>query len=271
MGPISTLNEVPLGERAAIADRYAGQQHVFPLILAVLAARQPGQVLRSSSKGSIAVLTKFGFMQTVGPDKDEAFDTALSMALSASPHRYLLWYAPPERWQRRFNDVGDAVVRRRERIRLGFRRQQHAAQRLMRTPPGCVLKMLDANLLASAEGLGVELASRFWPSAEVLLREGISVCAVKENQVISLCYSACVVAGLAEVDIVTAHEYRGQQLGTACAQRFIKECMSRGIMPTWDCFANNIASLRLAARLGFEEVRRYPLYSFNTPLSIKIP
>ena len=66
--------------------------------------------------------------------------------------------------------------------------------------------------------------------------------------------------------MVTDAEFRGQGLGTIVAQEFNRLCLQNGISPTWDCFDYNTGSMKLAERLGFVEVRRYPFYSFNIPL-----
>jgi RimJ/RimL family protein N-acetyltransferase len=83
---------------------------------------------------------------------------------------------------------------------------------------------------------------------------------------VSLCYAAAVADGLAEVDVVTSAEFRGRGLAGVVTREFIKECLRRGVAPTWDCFDYNAGSVKLAEGLGFVEARRYDFYSFNVPI-----
>lgn len=67
--------------------------------------------------------------------------------------------------------------------------------------------------------------------------------------------AACAVgSGEAEVEIGTAPEYRRQGLAHYAARRFLAECAQRGLHPAWNCVVENVASARLAERLGFVEV-----------------
>jgi predicted GNAT family acetyltransferase len=87
--------------------------------------------------------------------------------------------------------------------------------------------------------------------------------------VVSLCYAAAVADGLAEVDVATDPEFRERGLAGVVTRQFIRECLSRGVAPTWDCFEYNAGSMKLARKIGFVEMRRYPFYSFNVPVCAK--
>jgi len=55
------------------------------------------------------------------------------------------------------------------------------------------------------------------------------------------------------------------------ATAFIAECVERHLQPHWDCMAENVASARLAEKLGVSKNHAYTLYSFplgreTTPL-----
>jgi RimJ/RimL family protein N-acetyltransferase len=136
-------------------------------------------------------------------------------------------------------------------------------------PPGVELQPLDKDLLERAEQFKLEIGSRFWASSDDFLKHGLGVCAIKDGEIISLCYSACVVDGLAEVDIITDPEFRGGGYGRLAAQALIELCRQHQIAPTWDCFIQNTSSMKLAAKLGFEQTHAYPLYSFNPPLPLQ--
>lgn len=242
-----------------------------PLISAVVQGLQRGQVFvdhRDHPHSAVAV-AHFGFMFLIG-EGDEAFDAGLAQAFATNDvlkPSYLLWYSPPLSWQARLDVIPD-LVRVRARARFRFSAERAAWLRESTRPPGGYeLRKLTADLLPETEGLGPDIASRFWSSAADYEANGLGVCLIKDKKVVSVCYAAAVVDGLAEVDVVTEPDLRGQGLGYVVAQEFIRECRSRNVAPTWDCFLDNVGSTRLAAKLGFVSTHTYPLYSFNTPIA----
>lgn len=234
----------------------------FPLISAVLDGSQRGQVFADRIDGprSALVINNFGFMFYVG-EFDDSF-RGLFQTQSGIRPSYLLWYSPPVAWQEYLSAAG---ARLRERVRLEF--QKDRATDPAEPPAGFELRKLDAELVSKTKKLGVDIDSRFWSSAQDVEEHALGVCLVKDGEVVSLCYAAAVSEGLAEVDVVTDEAFRGRGLANIVSRKFIRECLAREITPAWDCFAYNSGSLRLAEKLGFAEVRRYPFYSFNIPLA----
>jgi len=261
---------VELGEQEfpKVLARYRAGGKLFPLILAVLEGSQRGQVFVSDKSEAAFVVGNFGFSCLIEAD-DAEFDRGLTELLAdGGPVRssYLLWYEPPPRWQTKL-DASESV-KRRERVRFEFRKESVPyLNETASCPGGFHLQRMTPQLLTSAEKFGLGLESRFWSTTDDFIARGLGVCLVKDGEVVSLCYAAAVAGGLAEVDVVTDPEFRGHGLGTIVAQEFNRLCLRNGISPTWDCFDYNTGSMKLAERLGFVEVRRYPFYSFNIPLS----
>lgn len=239
----------------------------FPLISAVIEGRQRGQVFvdqETTNPRAALVVSNFGFMFLFGltnPDFDASLDDVFKTGQRIKPS-YLLWYAPPAHWREKLSSV-----RVRERIRFVFRGDRNEyLNELTATEPGFELRKLDSELLPKTKKFSLDIDSRFWSSAADVEKHGLGVCLVKDDEIVSLCYAAAVSDGLAEVDVVTDEAFRGLGLANIVSRAFIRECLVRDITPTWDCFAYNTGSLRLAAKLGFCELVRYPFYSFNVPL-----
>jgi RimJ/RimL family protein N-acetyltransferase len=129
------------------------------------------------------------------------------------------------------------------------------------------MRKLDRELIPKTSKFNLDLDSRFWSSIQDVEENGLGFCLLKDGELVSICYAAAISDGLAEVDVITDEAYRGQGLGSLVSRQFIRECLLRGITPTWDCFSYNTNSQRLAERLGFSELVRYPFYSFNIPLT----
>jgi RimJ/RimL family protein N-acetyltransferase len=236
----------------------------FPLIHAVLDALQPGTVWRGGTVASPCafVATRFGFAQWLGDGVDPRFDAQLEACLlhgDAGLPAHLLCYAPPPRWQAWLNARPGSQVRERERVRWSD------APTL---PPAWTCAPLTAEAIAATDALGLHAGDRFWRSADDFLADGLGVGVFDARGTLVACaYAACVVHGVAEVDIAVAPAQRGRGLGIAVGRAFVEACLAAGILPTWDCFAANEASMRLAARLGFTPARRYPMLSFKVPLA----
>lgn len=265
---IVALNE---GEFPRVLPLYREVGGTFPLISAVIQKLQRGQVFvdERQSPRSALVVTDFGFTMFVGAEDNELLDAGLTDLFSRKNQlrpSYLLWYSPPIGWQKKLHALGPDLVRERERVRFEFRPDQADwLNTPVNAPTGLELRELTPGLIPKTEKFGVKLDSRFWSSAKVFSENGIGVCLMKDGEMVSLCYAATIADRLAEVDVVTDPEYRGRGLASVTARQFIKECLGRGVVPTWDCFAHNSGSMKLAAKLSFVAKRTYAFYSFNVP------
>jgi len=63
-----------------------------------------------------------------------------------------------------------------------------------------------------------------------------------------------------EIGIVTEPAFRGLGLSTACSGAICEEIRKRGHLPSWTTSPDNIASKRVAEKLGFRWVRADVLY-----------
>ena len=246
----------------------------FPLISAVIQQKQRGQVFADERDrpGSALVVTDFGFMFWVGAEQNELLDEGLSQAFrsrDAFSPSYLLWYSPPAGWQRELDAVGPERVKRRERVRFEFHAERAGwLKEVVQCPAGLELRKLSSDLISKTERFGLKLDSRFWASAADFLDNGLGVCLMQDGEVVSLCYTAAIADRLGEIDVVTQTEFRGSGLANCVAQQLIRECLSSKIIPTWDCFLDNIGSRRLAEKLEFTPLYSYPFYSFNVPIEV---
>lgn len=263
--------ELDKGNFQEILQIYLRKDTIFPLILAVIQGKQSGWIFVDDPDhpAYAIIITKFGFMQFVDLENGDNFGKDIIEFL-ASPNtvipNYLLWYAPPYQAQKLLDRVMPEFVQRRKRTRFIFNKQN--IENPIECPTGFEVRLLDRSLMKKTAHFKLDISSRFWTSTDDFLAHGFGACVMKDDEIVSLCYSACVVNNLSEIDVVTKTEYRGLQLATLAAQKFIYECIHRGISPTWDCFLNNSASMKLASRLGFIQTISYPFYSFNTPVNL---
>lgn len=69
-----------------------------------------------------------------------------------------------------------------------------------------------------------------------------------------------------EVGVVTEPAFRGRGLSVACSGRLCDDIRTRGRIPSWTTSPDNLASRRVAEKLGFTFVRDDVLYVIDIPV-----
>lgn len=103
---------------------------------------------------------------------------------------------------------------------------------------------------------------KFWGSEENFLKIGIGYYAVNQSEILGLCCSGSASYHYHTIDIITNEKYRNKGIGTACTKMIIKEYITKGITPYWECEKENKASFHLAQKCGFTKKYEYSCYGF---------
>ena len=111
----------------------------------------------------------------------------------------------------------------------------------------------DLTLLQAAQPA---LRGAGWRSKEELLQEGVVAGAVIDGQLAALAHTSARSDRCADVGVATLPEWRGQGLATAAAALVCARVLADGQTPVWSTATTNVASRRVAAKLGFVEVSR---------------
>ncbi len=88
------------------------------------------------------------------------------------------------------------------------------------------------------------------------LEHGHIAGAVREEALVSLAYTFAISERHADIGVVTHPQWQGQGLATAVTSLVAQAIQEHNRIPVWSCGGTNLASLRTAARVGFEEVSR---------------
>lgn len=254
---------------SSLLEMYARASMDFPLIRSVVECIQPGRAyVDHVDRVQLAfVASTFGFAFLFGSLSSEKKLDEVVDFLFSDPElkgRYLLWYNPPKRCRARMDAMEEEVASRRTRIQFSFTREEFVGHRRHRMDYDAHITRIDREILQRLGPFALDIGGRFWPSEEAFLEKGFGFVALIGDRVAAVCYTACVVNGVAEIDVVTDEAFREGGLGEGVAVAFLVHCLQGGIRPNWDCFDYNEPSLRLARRLGFKAERRYPFYSVNT-------
>jgi len=122
-------------------------------------------------------------------------------------------------------------------------------------PPVRRLTAADVPMMeAATEALGME-GWRFG-SAAALIRESVAAGAVVDGELVAVGFAGYASDRHAEVGIVTREDHRNRGLSTAAAALVFAELVRSGKTPVWSTSEENVASQRVAAKLGFVETSR---------------
>jgi RimJ/RimL family protein N-acetyltransferase len=113
----------------------------------------------------------------------------------------------------------------------------------------------DLDLLTAAP-LDIRGACLGFGSSERLLEAGVIAGAVIDGELVAVASTWAMTGRYADLAVVTAGPWWGRGLATACAGLVAAGIRRSGRVPVWSTAEDNVASLRVARKLGFEEVGR---------------
>ncbi len=111
----------------------------------------------------------------------------------------------------------------------------------------------DRNLIASAP---IEIQGSGYEDMEIMLSEGIVAGAIDAGRLVSIAHTSGVTDLHGEIGVGTLEPWRKMGLCSAAASIVSNRLQKEGRVPVWSTGEDNFASLRVAAKLGFQEVSR---------------
>jgi hypothetical protein len=260
----SMLARVDAREYSSIKE--AGRDLImqYPLINAVVSGIQNGHVYANGPADAYFIATKSGFSlfhaRDHSPESDAAFFDFLRH--NREIPNYLHIYSPPPSFAH-FIAANWDKYRLRRRGQFRHVREDTAYDYRRLVPVGLSIvpaQQVDFDRLEQAFGL--DLGTRYWNSKADFLANAVGACILAEDgEPTAICYSACVVDGIAEVDVLVSVDRRGKRLGRFVSERFVEMAVSHGLVPHWDAFVANTASHLMAQKLGMKAVKEYELLS----------
>jgi hypothetical protein len=239
----------------------------FPLVNAVVSRVQMGHVY-TNRLGDLFIIHKGGFSRFVPSGNSRHEDQFISLLENTDNiPQYFHLYDPPQ-------PLTDAIEKRNDLFNIKLRkriqlRHQSVEQMEVMDESNFRVERIDESNFERANELGIDLGNKFWNSREDFLKNGLGVCVLDDHGIaLSACYSACLVDGVAEIDIVTHPNHRKLGLGQLVTKKFITLAMQKKIISNWDCFEENSGSLSIAKNAKFNEIYRYQFLSvFNKRLN----
>lgn len=100
-----------------------------------------------------------------------------------------------------------------------------------------------------------------WPSLERFREKGFGTAAVMDASVICWCTAEYVSKSKCGIGIEVIDEFQNKGIATATAAHFLEHCMNRNIVAHWECDKDNIGSVRVAEKVGFEKTEETVFWS----------
>jgi hypothetical protein len=87
-----------------------------------------------------------------------------------------------------------------------------------------------------------------------LLDEGLVACGITSGEIVSIAHTAGHTTKYADIGVITTEEWRNQGLASAAASIVAEGLQELGITPVWSKGDDNLPSVRIAEKLGFNKV-----------------
>lgn len=242
-------------------SRQSDQFSKFPIINSVVSGLQEGQIYSEDFSPAIFVIHKAGFAY-IKHERDIDWQKFVDFILTKKeiPQYFHLYDADASLITICAAQPENLGYKVRKRIQLRYLGKDVFNQGRFQHKEFVVEKISEQNL-ELLEVFNLDIGNKFWSSEDDFLNNGFGFAVFINNQPASICYTASVANSFAEIDVVTLELFRNRGLAKVAVREFTKYCIASNIIANWDCFSDNIGSLKTALSLGFTEICQYSFLS----------
>jgi len=230
----------------------------YPLMEAVLQGDLTGSIYVDDypKMTSALIISRLDWVYVIGDEYNTKFASETIRILSEKKTGKYIWFGVDNAWRDYIKTHISCNIQDCPRFRYQFNGAEFEKNKNSDTAL-CVnaINVYNYDWLSEKHRTSFD----FWDSKENFLNKGFGYFVKDNENVVSLILSASVTDMEAEIEIYTDEAFRGRGYAKQVAIRYIRECLSRGLHPKWDCDSKNEASFRLADRLGFQKIEEYPL------------
>jgi GNAT superfamily N-acetyltransferase len=130
-----------------------------------------------------------------------------------------------------------------------------------RVPDGFEIRPIDRALLERCAWR--EDMEFFCGSLDNFLVHGLGLCMMHGAEIIVEAYASSLGEMQAEIGAITRAAYRGWGYALIACAHLIQVCDRRGYQPYWSCDVDNLASIRVAQKLGFRQQKAYQILEYS--------
>ena len=233
----------------------------FPLINSVVWAKQQGKVFARGDNFFILHKSGFGYFKLKeGFDDYPAFINFILQS-NELPAYFHVYDAPQKLYDVCTGYKETLKIKMRKRLQLKYKSSAFTAAN-NNLPAGFYTRQITNENFASLAVFDLHLETKFWKSATDFLQNGFGfVVFSNTGDAVSVCYSACLAGGVAEIDVATLPAFQQKGLAKEVVHKFVCHCVANNLIANWDCFEENVGSIKTAQSIGFKKMIQYNFLS----------
>jgi len=231
-------------EFSIVKSLYDDKIKYFPIITSVVENIQQGFIIKKDE--TYLIVHKFGFAYLLGKNIDyiNFLNQAIEKLNTFVPKLRL--YDPMNRLNNIYYDDFQKSTRvKYENLSNPTRKENN-------------LFLVNEFNYDVCKSFDLGLDDRFWNSCHEFKNKSL---AIVDKNIKGICYAAAISNSYAEVDVFVKERYRRSGLAVELVNQFKIECFNNKLVPLWDCYLNNIGSIKLAEKTKFQKLFEYSYYN----------
>jgi len=235
--------------------------------LSVIENKQKGSIFADNpAKPSCAMIVHYcsGYALIVGQPDNRKFNQDIINRINskkiATRRRHLRLIVPNDAWEKVFcSSYYDHWSAVHTRLKFRFNQQKFDASRaaMPSLPDKYKITPITKDLFKKIKGTVVPQV--YWENPDNFMTNGVGFALMDNSYIISTAFSAYIYNSMIDIGVETAKGYRGQNFAYFTAMEMIDHCLKHRYEPIWGTRNDNISSIMLAEKLGFEKVAEFPI------------
>jgi hypothetical protein len=256
------IKQIQNGDYELLKNKFIESISFYPLINSVLSNIQDGFVYSNKSLDVLVVVTKSGFSYVkMVNNTEENFELIFKFLQNNKEiPNYIHLYEPNELFLEYIKNNWDKYkVRDRIQYRYSNRNHENIEDLLPQNYSWDYIQNISPDKLNVFE---LDLDKRYWNSIEDFRNYAIGACILDENKNPSaICYSACVVDNIAEMDTLVLNNHRGKGFMRIVSLPFFNIANEKNYITHWDTFVSNTASYIMGEKFEPDTRKEYQFLS----------
>jgi RimJ/RimL family protein N-acetyltransferase len=239
-----------------VMDLVNSSNNFYPLIISVINKDIDGAIFVNEKITTAFIMNCLNWNYLIGDiANNNIFANDVIEILKTNNNKEYIWWGLNEEWEKIISNNFQVTINDFSRYKWRF--NENVFSMLPKTETNYEIKTITGDNVDEIFIQENNPIKKCWNKPETFLEKGLGFFIKDNNKVISLIYSGGVYENEVEIDIVTDRNYRNKGLGKILSKKFIMECLSRNLVPKWDCYKLNQSSIGLAKSLGFEIIGEY--------------
>ncbi|CCW08107.1 MULTISPECIES: GNAT family N-acetyltransferase [Bacillus] len=255
------MKKLSVAEYRKVLPVLEGNTRTMTFAYAVCDQVVDGEVFVNGQLTAGLIITANGIYYLFGDTDDQNYNeelfSYLKTAIEKTEKRFTL-FTSSEEWEMMLEERFSNTLRNIPRMK--FQRVTFEERKRDFNKNTYEVKRIDRRDIERSSEFKEEYYKEYWGSKETFLNSGFGFCIEQDGIIVAECVSIFSGNGYAEIDIATHEAYQGKGLAQTVATRFIEHCMQNDIIPSWDCYVDNIPSRKLASKLSFYHPIEYSLF-----------